>query len=159
MSILLIILGALLALAGFVGCIIPVIPGPPLSYLALIALSLSRDWKPFGGWFLIIMAVLMIIVMVLDYVVPAFSASRYGASKAGIYLSIAGMVIGIFIFPPWGIFIGAFIGGFGGEILAGRKAKTALKVGWTIFVGNVASIGIKLAYALTVIFFFIKELP
>jgi uncharacterized protein YqgC (DUF456 family) len=153
-----IILGILLALAGFIGCILPVIPGPPLSYLALIALSYARDWEVFSATFLIIMAILMIIVMILDYVVPVIGASRFGASKFGISLSIVGMFLGIFFFPPWGIFIGAFIGGVVGEILQGRRGREALKVGWGIFVGNMLSIGIKLSFALAVIFFYVKEL-
>ena len=158
MSITLIIIGLLLALAGFIGCIVPVIPGPPLSYLALIAISFARDWEPFSTVFLVIMGCLTMIIMVLDFVVPVVGASRYGASKAGIYLSIVGMFLGIFLFPPWGIFIGAFIGGIAGEILTGRKGKEALKVGWVIFLGNMLSVGIKLSFALVVIFFCVKEI-
>lgn len=156
MTIFLIILGILLALAGFAGCILPVIPGPPLSYLALIVLSFAKDWEPFSVTFLIVMAALAIIVMILDYLVPILGAAKAGASKIGIYLSIAGMILGIFFFPPWGIFIGAFSGGIAGEILAGKKGKEAIKVGWAIFVGNILSVGIKLSFSLFVIFFYIK---
>ncbi len=158
MEIFLIILGIFLALAGFVGCILPIIPGPPLSYLALIAISLARDWQPFSPTFLIVMAALTVIITILDYIVPIIGASRYGASKSGITLSIIGMFLGIFFFPPWGIFIGAFAGGVIGEILQGHRGKEALKVGWGIFVGNLLGIGIKLAFSLVVIFFYIKEL-
>ena len=158
MEIFLIILGIFLALAGFIGCILPVIPGPPLSYLALIALSLAKDWEPFSAVFLIVMAVLMIIVTLLDYVFPIIGASRSGASRSGVSLSIVGMVLGIFFFPPWGIIIGAFLGGIVGELLQGRRGKDALKVGWGIFVGNMFGIGIKLAFSLAVIFFYIKGL-
>ena len=157
MEIFLIILGIFLALAGFVGCILPIIPGPPLSYLALIALSFARGWEPFSAAFLIIMAALTVIITVLDYLVPIIGASRYGASRSGITLSIIGMLLGIF-FPPWGIFIGAFAGGVAGEILQGRRGKEAIKVGWGIFMGNMLGIGIKLAFSLVVIFFYVKEL-
>jgi len=156
LSITLIILGIFLAVAGFAGSILPVIPGPPLSYLALIALSLAKDWEPFSATFLIVMAALMVFVTVLDYVIPVFSAARSGASKTGIYLSMAGMVLGIFFFPPWGIFIGAFVGAFAGETLEGRKGKDLIRVGWAIFFGNVLSTGIKLTFCLAVIFFYIK---
>ena len=158
MTILLIILGVLLAIAGFVGCIIPIIPGPLLSYLALITLAFARGWEPFSTLFLIIMAALTIIITILDYVAPVIGASKSGASKSGIYLSVAGMLLGIFIFPPWGIFIGAFIGGVAGEILIGRKGKEAFMVGWAIFLGNMVSIGIKVSFSLFVIFLFINEL-
>ena len=158
MEIFLIILGILLVLAGFIGCILPVIPGPLLSYLALITLSFAKDWEVFSVPFLIIMAIFMILVTVLDYVVPVIGASKYGASRFGIFLSVVGMFLGIFVFPPWGMFIGAFMGGIIGEILQGRRGKEALKVGWGIFVGNMLSVGIKLSFTLAVIFFYIKEL-
>ena len=51
----LIILGLLLALAGLIGCLLPVVPGPPLSFLALILISLAKDWEPFSAMFLIVM--------------------------------------------------------------------------------------------------------
>lgn len=158
MEIFLIILGALLALVGFIGCILPVIPGPPISYLALLALGLARDWEPFSFLFLIIMAVFMIIVTILDYVFPFIGASRFGASRFSISLSIVGMFLGIFFFPPWGILVGAFLGGIIGEMVQGRRGKEALRVGWGIFLGNMLSTGVKLSFSLTVIFFFVKGL-
>jgi uncharacterized protein YqgC (DUF456 family) len=152
----LIILSIIFANAGFIGCIFPVIPGPPLSYLALIIISYARDWEPFSLSFLIAMAILTIIIMIVEYLLPIIGASRYGASKISIYLSITGMILGIFILPPWGIFLGAFLGGFAGEILEGKKGKDALKIGWVIFVSNILSIGIKLSFSLAVIFLCIK---
>jgi uncharacterized protein len=158
MTILLIILGTLLSIAGFIGCILPVLPGPPLSYLALIAIAFAKGWEPFSITFLIVMGILAILITLLDYVLPLVGASRYGASKTGIILSIVGMFIGIFILPPWGIFIGAFVGAVAGEMLIGAKGKDALRAGWGIFVGNMLSTGIKLGYSIAVIFFYIKAM-
>ena len=97
-------------------------------------------------------------VSALDYVVPSIGAKKAGASKIGIWLSIIGMVLGIFFFPPWGIFFGAFIGGVIGEVWAGREGKEALRVGWGILWGNMIGIGLKLAYSSMVMFFYIKEM-
>lgn len=156
MTITLIILGMLLALIGFAGSILPVIPGPPLSYLALISLSFAKNWEPFSALFLIVMAALAVLVMALDYLLPVMGAARSGASKTGIYLSIAGMFLGVFFFPPWGILTGAFTGAFAGEMLEGRRGRDMIRVGWAIFVGNILSAGIKLSYSLVVIFFYLK---
>lgn len=100
MSTFFIILGILLAIAGFIGCILPVLPGPPLSYLALISIAFAKGWEPFSITFLIVMGILAIVITLLDYVLPLVGASRYGASKTGITFSIVGMFIGIFILPP-----------------------------------------------------------
>jgi len=155
---LLIILGLLFALIGLIACILPVIPGPPLSFLALILLSFAKNWEPFSSTLLVIMAGLMILVTLLDFVVPAVGAKRYGASKSGMWGSMIGMLIGLFFFPPWGMFIGAFIGALAGEIVARKEGKRALRASWGVFVGTMAGIGLKLAFSGVVLFFYIKEM-
>jgi uncharacterized protein YqgC (DUF456 family) len=156
--IVLIILGLLFALIGLIGCILPVIPGPPLSFFALIILSYAKNWEPFSVTFLIIMAGLTILATVLDYVVPAIEAKRYGASKLGVGGSIIGMLIGLFIFPPWGMLIGAIIGALAGELAGGKKGKKVLRAGWGVFVGNSIGIGLKLAFSGAILFFYIVEM-
>jgi uncharacterized protein YqgC (DUF456 family) len=157
MTVALIILGLIIALIGFLGCILPVIPGPPLSYAALIILSLAKQWDPFTITFLIIMGVLMLAVSLVDYVFPAIGAKRYGASKAGVWFSIIGMLVGIFFIPPWGMFIGAFAGAVVGELAFGKGGKDALRASWGVFVGTMVGTGFKLAFSGVCIFFYIKE--
>jgi len=156
--IVLIILGLLVALIGLIGCILPVIPGTPLSFFALIILSYAKNWEPFSATFLIIMAGLTLLATVLDYVLPAIGAKRYGASKLGVWGSIIGMLIGLFIFPPWGMLIGAITGALAGELAGGKKGKEVLRAGWGVFVGNIMGIGLKLAFSGAVLFFYIKEM-
>ncbi len=154
----LIILGLILVLAGFIGCILPIVPGPPLGFIALIILSYAKDWQPFSGTFLIIMGGLTVIATVLDYVVPAAGARKYGASKFGTWGSILGLLIGLIAFPPLGMFIGGFIGAVIGELLAGRAGGKALRAGWGVFLGNLAGIGLKMAFSGVMIFFYVKEM-
>ena len=154
----LIVLGLILALAGLVGCIFPAIPGPPLSFAALIFLSYAKDWEPFGARFLIIMGGLAALVTVLDYVVPAAGAKKYGASTFGVWGSIIGLLIGFFFLSVLGMFIGGFVGAVAAEILAGRKRKEALRAGWGAFVGNLFGIGLKLALSGVILLFYVKEM-
>lgn len=154
----LVVLGFLLALVGVAGSILPVIPGPPLSLLALIILSFAKNWEPFGSTFLITMAALTAFVTILDYVVPAAGARRYGASKLGVWGSIIGMLIGLFLFPPWGMVIGAFLGAMAGEAFGGIEGKRMLQAGWGVLVGNMVGIGVKLALSGVMLFFYVKEM-
>jgi uncharacterized protein YqgC (DUF456 family) len=158
MEITLIVFGLVLALLGLFGCILPVIPGPPLSYLSLILLSIARDWQPFSAMFLVLMAIVMAAVLLMDYIFPLAGAKKYGASKFGLWGSVLGIILGLFIFPPWGMIFGAFLGACIGELLAGKDSRAALRAGWGVFVGNLASTGVKLTYAAVVLFFFIKTL-
>jgi uncharacterized protein YqgC (DUF456 family) len=127
MSIFFLIIGLLVSLAGLVGCVLPVIPGPPLSFAALIILQCVKE--PFSWVFLTIMGVTAAVVTVLDYVLPALGAKKFGGSKWGISGSALGMLIGIFVFPPWGMIIGAFAGAVIGELSAGKKKEEAIKAG------------------------------
>ncbi len=154
----LVILGLIISIIGLLGCILPILPGPPLSFLALILLSLAKGWEPFSATFLWIMFFITVGVTVLDYIVPAWGASRYGASKLSVWLSVAGMLLGIFIFPPWGIFLGALIGAVGGEILTGKQSGDALRAGLGVVMGNIVAIGLKLAASGLMLFYYVKEM-
>jgi len=155
-SIVLMIVGFLVAIFGIVGCILPAIPGPLVSYLSLIIISFVMDWDVFSISFLIVMAALAALVMFLDYILPAGGARRYGASRWGVTGSVVGMVIGFFFFPPFGVFAGAFIGAIIGEILARKRGKDAVRAGWGVFMGVMLGLGVKLAYSATCLFFYIK---
>lgn len=158
LTVTLIILGLFLALLGLIGCLLPVIPGPPISFVALIVLSYAKNWEAFSVTFLVVMGVLTVVVVALDYIVPAGGAKKYGASRTGVAGSIIGMLAGIFIFPPWGLFFGAFVGALVGELFARKGSKEALRAGWGVFVGIMVGTGLKLAFTGVILFFYIKEL-
>ena len=158
MNIALVIIGLILAIAGMVGCILPIVPGPILSFSALILLSWIKNWQIFSQTFLIVMGVLTALLIILDYVAPALGAKKYGASKRGMWGSAIGMIIGIFFIPPWGMIVGAFVGAMAGELSSGKSGRTALRAGWGILVGNVLGIGLKLAFPAVVLFYYIKAL-
>jgi uncharacterized protein YqgC (DUF456 family) len=150
--------GLLVAIAGFLGCLIPILPGPPLSFAALIILSLAKAWKPFSLTLILVMAGLTLLVTVLDYVVPVAGARKYGASKLGLWGSFLGLIIGLFAFPPFGMFIGGIAGAVVGELLAGRKGEEALRAGWGVFVGTIVTIGFKMSLSAVMLFFYVKEM-
>jgi len=157
-DILFIVLGFLLSLLGLIGCIIPAIPGTPLNFAALILMSLAKDWEPYSTTFLIIMAVITVAVSILDNVIPAWGAKKYGAEKTSVWLALAGTLIGVIFFPPFGIFIGAFVGALVGELIHGKEAATALKAGWGVFVGTFLGIAIKLIASGFMFFHFVKHM-
>ena len=158
LTIFLIIIGFVVAIAGMVGCILPILPGPLLSYCALILLSWIKNWQIFSQTFLIVMGVVTIFLMMLDYVAPALGAKKYGASKRGLWGSAIGMIIGIFFIPPWGMIVGAFMGALVGELASGKSGRKALRAGWGILIGNVLVVGLKLAFTAVVLFYYIKEM-
>ncbi|MDR2039227.1 MAG: DUF456 domain-containing protein [Bacteroidales bacterium] len=156
LDIVLVITGSLFILTGLVGCIVPAIPGPPLSYIGLLLLQ-ATDFADFSTRFLVISAVIMIIVTVLDYFIPVWGTKKWGGSRAGMIGAMVGLVAGLF-FPPAGIILGPFLGAVAGELITGRETNDALKSGIGSFIGFLVGTGLKLATCIAFTYYFIKEL-
>jgi len=156
MSIVLIILGVIFVFAGIVGCVAPVLPGPPLSYVALILISFAYKWEAYTTRFLIIMGIVTVIITLLDYVLPVYLPRRYGASKYGMWGSALGLIAGMIFFPPWGLIMGAFLGAFLGELIFKKDLKTSLRAGLGVFVGTITATIIKLGVSGVIGFYFFR---
>ncbi|MDR2586270.1 MAG: DUF456 domain-containing protein [Prevotellaceae bacterium] len=155
LDILLVFLGICFLLCGLVGCVLPVIPGPPLSYVALWLLQATR-FGNFSLKFLIITAVITLVVTIIDYTLPAWATKRWGGSRAGVIGSILGLLLGLF-FLPFGIVIGPFAGAVVGELIAGRDTKSAFRSGVGSFMGFLFGTAMKLTLSFVFLFYFIKE--
>ena len=149
--------GAALMISGIVGCVLPVIPGPPLSFVGLLLLHFSK-YAEFRFEFLMIFGSVAVIVTVLDYIVPIWGTKKFGGSKAGMWGAAIGLVIGIFVLPPLGIIVGPFAGAVIGEALTGKKAAEAFRAGLGSLLGLMMGVGLKLAASLAMTFYFVKEL-
>jgi uncharacterized protein YqgC (DUF456 family) len=154
----LIVLSFLLALVGMAGALLPVIPGPALGLLGLVVFGFSAAGQGLGWGVVAGMGVLAGVLMVLDYVVPAVGAKRFGATRAGVWGSVVGMIVGFFVLPGWGIIFGTLAGAVLGELLAGQTRGAALRAGWGVFVGNLFGVGLKLAYGMAVLVILIQAL-
>ena len=147
-----------MVLVAVVGSVVPVIPGPPLAFASLLVLSYAKGWGLFSSEFLIIAGALSLLISVLDYILPAEGARRYGASKFGVIGAIVGIIGGFLIMPPLGIVIGALLGAVAGELAANKSGHDALRAGWGVFLGFMVGTGIRLAFSLAMLFFYVKAL-
>jgi uncharacterized protein YqgC (DUF456 family) len=152
----LIVLGFIILAAGIVGCVLPIIPGPPLAYAALILLSIARKWEAVSPTVLIVLGVAAAAVTVMDYLMPLITSKWNGASKAGIWGSVAGMIVGMVFFPPFGVIIGTFVGTVLGELLFSNRPEGALKAGWGVFLGTMLGIALKLAISGVIAVYFFR---
>lgn len=157
LDILLIILGFIFLFSGIIGCVLPVIPGPPLSYIGLLMLHFTKKYH-FEADFLFLWATIAIGVTILDYYIPIWGAKKYGASKRAIWGSIIGLLFGLFLFPPFGIIIGPFVGAVIGEYSIGKNSSEALRSGFGTFMGFLGGTLIKLIVSGLMLFYYIKEM-
>ena len=156
LDIILILAGFILIIVGIVGCIVPMLPGIPLSYLGIILLHFT-SWVDFSPEFLIVWGVIVIGVQLLDYYVPIWGSKKFGGGTKGAWGSAIGVVAGMFIFPPLGIIIFPFVGAVIGELIDDKEPKAALKAGFGAFIGFVAGTVMKLAVAIILAIYFLKE--
>ena len=179
MDIFLIILGAICLLLGIIGCVAPVLLGVPLSYVGLLLLHFT-DRVQFSWQFLTIWAVIVVVIQLLDYFIPAWGTKKFGGSKYGVWGSTIGLVVGLFM-GPWGIIIGPFLGAVVGELIYfNRHPQTtlneteqslnnveqkknsnlnrALRAGLGSFIGLLTGTILKLICCGMMVFYFVKEL-
>jgi uncharacterized protein YqgC (DUF456 family) len=147
--------GIIFLILGIIGCLVPVLPGPPFSFLAIIMLHLSK-FGDFSSTTLIILGAIAAIVTLLDYVVPVWGTRKFGGTKYGARGATVGLVIGLFLGPA-GIIIGPLIGAFVGEMIFRDDINYALKAGFGSLLGFLAGIGLKLAASFIMTFYFVKE--
>jgi len=153
-----IVIGSVFMLLGIAGCVLPILPGPVLSFLGLLLLALLKQFSPpLTPVLMMIMALLTLVVTAGDYVMPLWGAKRYGATKWGIWGSVIGMAIGIF-FSPFGMLLGAFIGAVAVEWLVQKERGKALKAGWGLFIGGLAGTALKLGVSGMMAYYFIRGL-
>jgi uncharacterized protein YqgC (DUF456 family) len=153
----LLILAIVFILIGLIGCVLPVIPGPPLSFVGLLLLQFTK-FADYTSGFLLLMAAVAIIITILDYIVPIWGTKKFGGSKAGIWGATIGLVLGIFVLPPIGIIIGPLVGAIIAESLKGKDFKKSLRAGFGSLVGFAMGIGLKLAASGVMTWYFFKEL-
>ena len=156
MDILLIILGALCLLTGLAGCILPMLPGPPLAYAGLLLLHFTERVQ-FSVAQLLVWLGIVVVIQVLDYFVPLLGAKYSGSSKWGTRGCLVGTVVGLF-FMPWGIILGPFLGAVIGELLGGRQAGEAMKSGLGSVLGFLLGTVLKCAVCGYFIWLFITAL-
>lgn len=157
METILIIVAVLLSIAGIVGSIAPIIPGPPLSYAGLLILHFARGGI-FSTTFLVVMGIIAIAAVIIDYALPVYSAKMFGAHKYGMIGSAIGMFVGLVVFAFVGMMVGMFLGAVIGEYLAGKKTGQALKSGTASFLGGIAAMAAKLAICLVMTFYLLANI-
>ena len=158
MDIIIICVVAFILLLGIIGCFVPIIPGPPISYGALLVFhffsSYNIDENTLWLWALIVIA-----VTVFDLWVQIYGVKKFGGTKKAVNGSIIGLIIGIFLFPPFGIIIGPFLGAFIGAKMDDPDVNKALRIALGSLAGFVAGTIVKLSVSLYIIYIIYESIP
>ena len=135
-----------LLVVSFVGCAVPVLPGPVLAFSGILVLLPSKFAPSANAC--IAFGVACAAVLALDYIVPAFGAKKFNCSKWGVFGCTVGTIVGIF-FVPWGVIVGPFAGAVAGGLIAGKRVGASLKGGFGALLGFLFGVALKIAYCAT----------
>jgi uncharacterized protein YqgC (DUF456 family) len=149
--------GALLSIAGIAGCIIPIMPGPPLNYAALLLIEFT-NLEGYSLMFFVIFGVVTLLTILLDIYLPAAGARYFGASKGSVWGAVIGGFVGLFVLSAFGMLIGMLVGAFIGELAAGKTHQEALKASTVSFIASVFMIVLKLSVSITMTVYFAVEI-
>lgn len=156
MDIFLIILSVLFMVVGLLGCILPALPGPPLSYVGFLLLHFTDKFQ-FSTTQIWVLLALVVIAQVIDYFIPVLGSKYSGGTKWGSWGAFIGSVVGLF-FLPWGLLLGPFLGAVVGELLGDADMKSALKSGTGALLGFILGTVLKMALCMYFIVLLIQAL-
>lgn len=164
MEIALLVIALILIVTGIVGSALPVLPGPPISFIGLMLLYFVGPAYSVSLWFTIPLGIITLAISILDYFLPSIGATYFGGTKYGSWGSNIGLVIGVFTswLGPWGIIIGPFLGALIGELIGGKELKFALKSATGSFLGFLTGTFMKIILCLLILavylFYVIKNI-
>ena len=150
-TILLWLLATVLVLAGLLGLLLPVLPGPPLLFGGLFVAAWAEDFAYVGAGTLTLLAAMALLTYAVDFAATALGAKRFGASKRAVIGAAVGAFVGLLFFNIPGILLGPFIGAVIGELTAQRTLGEAGRAGVGATLGLVFGVAVKLALAFSML--------
>jgi len=143
---------------GFIGLVYPIIPSVIFIIGGFLVYGLFFSFSDLPWWFWLIESLFIILLFGADMMANAFGVKKYGGSKAGIWGSTIGLLVGPFVIPFLGIILGPFIGAIIAELLITRTSlKQAVKTGFGSVIGFLTSVATKgiIQIVMIVIFFLV----
>ncbi|MFT0800153.1 DUF456 domain-containing protein [Bacillus swezeyi] len=151
------IIAAMFGIA-FVGLVYPIIPSVVFIVAGFILYGFLFTFGHYSYIFWIIEGVFTAVLFAADYITNLLGIKRFGGSRAAIWGSTIGLLIGPFVIPVAGIILGPFIGALAGEMIVHRKnIKTAAKIGVGSLIGFISGVFAKGVIQLIMIGYFLFE--
>lgn len=146
MTVVLWTLGAVLVVVGFVGILLPAVPGTVLIFVGLLLAAWADHFTRVGPWTLAVIAVLAVASYAVDFLAAALGAKRLGASRRAMAGAALGTVAGLFFGIP-GVIIGPFVGAVIGELTVDPNVARAGRAGVAAWVGFAIGMAVKVGLA------------
>ena len=145
------IIAIILGILGIAGGFLPVLPGPPLSWAALLLVNFSKAAEEVPTNVLILWGILAAVITVLDYILPGVFARMTGGHKSAQRGATIGLIAGL-IATPIGMVAGSFLGAFLAELIKeDQPFGAALKSAFGTFIAFIFTVGMKVIFSVVLL--------
>lgn len=156
MSIVAWLLVGLCFLIAFLGLVYPIIPSAVFMFGAFLLYGWLVSFEGLNWLFWTIQILFLVLLFVADTLSNLVGVKKFGGSKAGMWGSTIGLLVGPFVIPVAGIILGPFLGAIIGELIVNHKdIKQAFKTGIGSLVGFLTSVVTKGSLMIIMIIIFI----
>ena len=144
--------------AGLVGCVVPVLPGPPLAWLGALYYGWQTGWAKISPGFLGLMLVIALAGATADWWMGFLGAKKGGASAWSQVAALVGGLIGLIVFSLPGMLIGSVAAIVAVEWRRLREWKGVLRAGGGYLVGFLLAMVVEVVCTLLIIGIFAARL-
>ena len=145
---------------AFAGLIYPIIPSAIFMIGGFLLFGVLTTFEGMNWIFWLIQILFVILLFGADTLSNLVGVKKFGGSKAGMWGSTIGLLVGPFVIPVAGILIGPFLGAILAELAISRSGvKQAIKTGIGSLVGFLTSVitkGFIMIVMVMIFIFFVK---
>jgi uncharacterized protein YqgC (DUF456 family) len=144
--------------AGLIGAVVPIIPGPLLIWLSALLWAWADGFRAVGWPTLVVLALLVIIAELSDVALAALGARKGGAAWSSMAAAGVVAIIGFIFFNLIGAVLGAFWGLFAWEAYRRRwQWRQAWQASGSFIIGYVIAIVAKIIFTVVMIVIFVWQ--
>lgn len=149
---------AILMLAGLLGTIVPMVPGVPLILAGALLYGIVDGFQTVGWPTLAVLGLLTLIAVSADLWASSAGAKMGGASGCAVVLGMIGGIVGFLIFSLPGAILGAMLCVVLTEVARQNDWKKALKAGSGWLAGWVLSTLLQAGIGVSMIVLFVWQI-
>ena len=139
----------LLVIVGFVGLLVPILPGIVFIFSGLLLAAWLDDFSRVSEVTMTVIGLFSLMAWAIDFFASYFTAKKANASKLALFGVMIGALVGI-LGGVVGLIIGPVIGAVIGEFIARKNSGDAVRVGVAAGLGFLVALVVKLVLAIMI---------
>lgn len=144
---------------AFIGLIKPIIPSVLVLWVGFLIYQFGFHNGNLSWVFYVSMILFTVFILVADFIMNKYFVNKFGGSKLSELVALVGVIVGCFVFPPFGIIIVPFVAVLAVEMIQEPNLTKALKASFGSVVAFLASsVAQAIIMIIMVIWFFVDAL-